>query len=153
MEGKKSVTIRLDEPDLMEWADSQSSALASIRMAIKICILQYGKNIDLLDAILKAQFGDINNTNVVHDNAMMSDKHADNPQTIEEQISDNTQTQTVPPSLQEMQTSNSIQTSAGYQNPSAGMQMNNSSSMPNLTNNNNADGQTHGMSSSLQSLL
>lgn len=90
---KKSVTIRLDEPDLVEWAASQSAAVASIRMAVKICILQYGKDVDLLDAILRAQFG--NGENIGNSVRPMSDKNqnASVPKkTISEQIeSDNSQ--------------------------------------------------------------
>lgn len=58
----KSITIRLDESDLADWAAAQNSPVTSIRMAMKICILQFGKNADLPDAILQSKFGNGNFT-------------------------------------------------------------------------------------------
>lgn len=176
---KKSVTIRLDEPDLVEWAASQSAAVASIRMAVKICILQYGKDVDLLDAILRAQFG--NGENSVRP---MSDKNQNTSipkKPISEQIeSDNNQNNvgqdvhSYPQSNPQMngqgQNQQMVNPNQGNQmmgnqqmmnpqmNPQMGNQMNqpNNQPMMNPQMGNQMGGnpnQTPGMSSSLSSLL
>lgn len=77
--GNKSVTIRLDEPDLYEWAASQSSATASIRTAIKICILQFGKNADLLDSIISDRFGNGSSNELFRPRPMKEENHEKEP--------------------------------------------------------------------------
>lgn len=171
---KKSVTIRLDEPDLIEWAAAQSSAVASIRMAVKICMLQYGKNVDLLDAILRAQFGNPNNNQnsyspspkpetIVRENTDKSHNTAAPVQTFTEQNqSDNSQnivtptqqtrTQTNQATMQPVQepvmqqTQQARQTTQqAYENYAQPMQQPMPQQQPQPQQNN--------MSSSLQSLL
>ena len=161
---KKSVTIRLDEPDLIEWAASQSAAVASIRMAVKICILQYGKDVDLLDAILRAQFG---NENSVRQTSDKNQNGFSQRQTLTEQIeSDNnqnivTQQQIEPTSNNQQsypqqnmhQPMDNSQMNQGMnpqmQNPMNGQGQPMNQQMPNP----NMNGQQGHMSSSLQSLL
>lgn len=84
---KKSITVRLDEPDLCEWAAAQSSATSSIRTAIKICILQFGKNADLLDSIITDCFAN-------GDNKQIFKKKPDAP--MQEQIQKTQKTETKP---------------------------------------------------------
>lgn len=161
---KKSVTIRLDEPDLIEWAASQSAAVASIRMAVKICILQYGKDVDLLDAILRAQFG---NEFTVRQTSEKNQNGFSQRQTLTEQIeSDNnqnivTQQQIEPTSNNQQsypqqnmhQPMDNSQMNQGMnpqmQNPMNGQGQPMNQQMPNP----NMNGQQGHMSSSLQSLL
>lgn len=145
---KKSVTIRLDEPDLIEWAASQSAAVASIRMAVKICILQYGKDVDLLDAILRAQFGTGTEQNV-RQTSEKSQNSFSQKQAITEQISsDNNQnivtqpTQSAPQPMQQQ----SVEPVPNRSNPQY-QDMNSQISNQNMNN------QQGHMSSSLQSLL
>lgn len=168
---KKSVTIRLDEPDLIEWAAAQSSAVASIRMAVKICMLQYGKNVDLLDAILRAQFGNPNNNQnsyspspktetIVRENTHKSHNTAALAQTFTEQNqSDNSQNIVTPTQQTRTQTNQATMqpvqepvmqqaqqtTQQTYENYAQPMQQPMPPQQPQPQQNN--------MSSSLQSLL
>lgn len=87
---KKSVTIRIDEADLAEWIASQSSPVASIRMAIKICMLKFGKDMDLSDAILISQFGNGNtslNSNTKNKPVAQPAQTQSQPQTSAQQTS------------------------------------------------------------------
>lgn len=170
---KKSVTIRLDEPDLIEWAASQSAAVASIRMAVKICILQYGKDVDLLDAILRAQFG---NENSVRQTSDKNQNGFSKKQTLTEQIeSDNNQNivtqQQIEPTSNNQQSYPQQNMNQNMHQPMDNPQMNQGMNpqMQNFMNgqgqpmnqqmqipNPNMNGQQRqgqGMSSSLQSLL
>lgn len=164
---KKSVTIRLDEPDLIEWAASQSAAVASIRMAVKICILQYGKDVDLLDAILRAQFG---NESTVRQTSEKNQNGFSQRKSLTEQIeSDNNQNIVTQPTMEPTPNQNNQQyqgmspqmdnqqmnqgqmnqsMNPQMQNPNMNQQMQN----PNM-NNQQMNGQQGRMSSSLQSLL
>ena len=63
--GQKSITIRLDDPELIAWAEAQSSAQASAKTAIKVCMFQYGKDKDLLNAILEDKFSNHSSSNQV----------------------------------------------------------------------------------------
>lgn len=63
--GQKSITIRLDDPELIAWAEAQSSAQASAKTAIKVCMFQYGKDKDLLNAILEDKFSKPDSSNNV----------------------------------------------------------------------------------------
>lgn len=104
-ENKKSVTIRLDEPDLCDWVASQSSAVASIRMAVKICMLQYGKDMDLLDAILMDKFGTgqtmLGQTSDKNQSMMPPDSNITEPENITAPVNQqaNTVNQTVTQSM------------------------------------------------------
>lgn len=53
----KSITVRLEEQDMAEWAAAQNSPASSVRMAIKSCMLLYGMKEDLPEAVLKKQYG------------------------------------------------------------------------------------------------
>lgn len=62
---QKSITIRLDDPELIAWAAAQSSAQSSAKTAIKVCMFQYGKDKDLLNAILEDKFSKPDSANPV----------------------------------------------------------------------------------------
>lgn len=53
----KSITIRIDEDDMKQWVIAQASPTASVRMAVRMAILQYGQSGDLLNAVLKEAVG------------------------------------------------------------------------------------------------
>jgi hypothetical protein len=158
---KKSVTIRLDEPDLVEWAASQSAAVASIRMAVKICILQYGKDVDLLDAILQAQFGNNGSNTSVRQTSDKSQSALSPNRPITEQIeSDNNQNIVVPQAQPNNQSAQPVQPQMNPQmnqqaQPQMQPQYQNQYQNQQMNQNNQAMGQPnqHGISPALSSLL
>ena len=75
----RSMTLRISDPDIVSWMAAQSNITASIRMAIRMAIMEYGSGSDLPKELLTALYKEKNKGNSMADAAFHAGRNEGMP--------------------------------------------------------------------------